>query len=212
MFGGGGSIQLMRVFGIRIGVDPSWFIVLFIFIFWLSSSFRQTMNRRTPQAYAMAVAAALLFFFSLILHELGHAVVAQRNGIEIAGIDLWFFGGVARMSRDTDSPGVEFRVSAAGPAVTAAIVAVLIGIGAAIAGPDRLWDIATFQDNSTQSAALALVVFLAEINALVLVFNLIPAFPLDGGRIARAIAWRSPGTARGRRRSPPPSARSSRTC
>src|SRR4051794_35334602 len=193
MVGSGGSIQLIRIFGIRIGVNPSWFLVLFIFIFWLSSSFRQTMNASDTTAYAMAVAAALLFFFSLILHELGHAVVAQRNGIEIAGIDLWFFGGVARMSRDTDSPGVEFRVSAAGPAVTAAIVAVLIGIGAAIAGPDRLWDIATFQDNSTQSAALALVVFLAEINALVLVFNLIPAFPLDGGRIARAIAWKVTG-------------------
>ena len=193
MFGGGGSIQLIRLFGIRIGVNPSWFVVLFIFIFWLSSSFRATMNSSDTTAYAMAVAAALLFFLSLILHELGHAVVAQRNGIEIAGIDLWFFGGVARMSRDTDSPGVEFRVSAAGPLVTFVIVLVLCAIGIAIAGPSRLWDIATFSDNSTQSAGLALVVFLAEINALVLVFNLIPAFPLDGGRIARAIAWKVTG-------------------
>src|SRR3954454_23188263 len=142
MIGPGGSIQLMRVFGIRIGVNPSWFLVLFIFIFWLSGSFRATLNSSDTTAYLAAVAAALLFFFSLILHELGHAVVAKRNGIEIAGIDLWFFGGVARMSRDTDSPGVEFRVSAAGPAVTALIVVVLYGVGAAIAGPSRIVDIA----------------------------------------------------------------------
>ena len=112
----------MRVFGIRIGVNPSWFLVLFIFIFWLSGSFRATLNSSDTTAYAIAVAAALLFFVSLILHELGHALVAKRNGIDIAGIDLWFFGGVARMSRDTDSPGVEFRVSAAGPLVTLLIV------------------------------------------------------------------------------------------
>src|SRR3954451_19588970 len=183
MLGSGGSIQLMRIFGIRIGVNPSWFIVLFIFIFWLSSSFRQTMNASDTTAYAMAVAAALLFFFSLILHELGHAVVAQRNGIEIAGIDLCFFGGVARMSRDTDSPGVEFRVSAAGPAVTALIVAVCIGIGAILVGPNDFVDAARQQNDAASSPAVLLVSFLASINALVFVFNLIPAFPLDGGRI-----------------------------
>src|SRR3954471_23576988 len=124
VIGAGGSIQLMRVFGIRIGVNPSWFLVLFIFIFWLSGSFRQTLNSSDTTAYLVAVAAALLFFFSLILHQIGHALVAKRNGIEISGIDLWFFGGVARMSRDTDSPGVEFRVSAAGPAVTFLVVVV----------------------------------------------------------------------------------------
>src|SRR6266511_2858585 len=107
MVGSGGSIQLLRIFGIRIGVNPSWFLVLFIFIFWLSGSFRATLNSSDTTAYATAVAAALLFFFSLILHELGHAVVAKRNGIEVSSIDLWFFGGVARMSRDTDSRSEE---------------------------------------------------------------------------------------------------------
>ena len=151
MMGSGGSIQLMRVFGIRIGVNPSWFLVLFIFIFWLSGSFRATLNSSDTTAYAIAVAAALLFFVSLILHELGHALVAKRNGIDIAGIDLWFFGGVARMSRDTDSPGVEFRVSAAGPLVTLLIVAVCFGIGAILVGPQDFLDSARLQNDAASS-------------------------------------------------------------
>jgi Zn-dependent protease len=193
MIGPGGSIQLMRVFGIRIGVNPSWFLVLFIFIFWLSGSFRAALNSSDTTAYITAVAAALLFFLSLILHELGHALVAKRNGIEIAGIDLWFFGGVARMSRDTDTPGVEFRVSAAGPAVTLLIVAVCVGIGSLLVGPSHFFDSARLQSDAASSPGVLLVSFLASINALVFVFNLIPAFPLDGGRIARAIAWKVTG-------------------
>jgi Zn-dependent protease len=193
VIGAGGSIQLMRVFGIRIGVNPSWFLVLFIFIFWLSGSFQATLNSSDITAYATAVAAALLFFISLILHELGHALVAKRNGIDIAGIDLWFFGGIARMSRDTDSPGVEFRVSAAGPAVTLLIVLVCFGIGALLVGPTDFLDSARLQTDAASSPGVLLVSFLASINALVFVFNLIPAFPLDGGRIARAIAWKATG-------------------
>src|SRR5919109_230440 len=113
---GTGSIQLARVFGIRIGASPSWFLVLFLMILTLSSSYDDRYSDTT--AYAVAVASAALFSLSLVLHEIGHALVARRHGIDIAGIDLWFFGGIARMSRDTDSPGVEFRVSAAGPVVT----------------------------------------------------------------------------------------------
>src|SRR5205814_4868128 len=122
----GGSIQLARVFGIRIGVDVSWFFVLFFFIFFLSGSFRDTLKSSDGVAYVTAVASALLFFVSLVLHELGHALVARRQGIAIAGIDLWFFGGVAKMSRDTDSPGAEFKVAIAGPAVTLIVVAVCV--------------------------------------------------------------------------------------
>jgi Zn-dependent protease len=193
MLGPGGSIQLIRVFGIRIGVNPSWFLVLFIFIFWLSGSFRATLNSSDTTAYLIAVAAALLFFGSLILHELGHAVVAKRNGIDIAGIDLWFFGGIARMSRDTDSPGVEFRVSAAGPAVTLLIVLICLGIGSALVGPSTFFDAARLQNDAASNPGVLLVSFLASINALVFVFNLVPAFPLDGGRIARSIAWKVTG-------------------
>jgi len=186
----GSSIQLLRIFGIRIGVSVSWFVVLFVFIFYLSDTFRNQLGGSQSEGYVVAVAAALLFFTSLVLHELGHALVAQRSGIEITGIDLWFFGGLAKMSRDTKSPGEEFRVSAAGPAVTLVIVLVCTAIGV-LADGDRFFDLAVF-DTSTgnESAAMALLAWLAAINALLFVFNLIPAFPLDGGRIFRSILWK----------------------
>ena len=79
------------------------------------------------KAFALATITALLFFASILLHELGHAVVAMRNGIPISGIDLWLFGGVAKLERDTDSPGVEFRVAVAGPLVTLAIAVICFG-------------------------------------------------------------------------------------
>jgi len=193
MFGMGSSIQLARVFGIRVGVNPSWFLVLFIFIFLLSGQFKAVMDASDTTAYLTAVVAALLFFFSLVLHELGHAVVAQRNGIRILGIDLWFFGGVARMDRDTTSPGVEFRVAAAGPLVTLLFVLLSMGIGVLLIGLDRFADASVLDSDAGVSPVEALLAFLVSINVLVFVFNLIPAFPLDGGRIARSIAWKITG-------------------
>ena len=193
MFGRTGSIQLARIFGIRIGVDVSWFIVLFFFIFILSGSFRTTLDSTDTVAYATAVASALLFFVSLVLHELGHALVARRLGIEIMGIDLWFFGGIAKMSKDTESPGAEFKVAVAGPIVTLGVVALCVGIGTAAAGWNTFLDAATLRNAAGVTPALVLLGWLASINAFVFVFNLIPAFPMDGGRIARAIAWRVTG-------------------
>jgi Zn-dependent protease len=186
---GTGSIQLARIFGIRIGASPSWFVVLFILIIGLSSSYTDRYTDTT--AYSVAVASAALFFISLTLHELGHALVARRNGIGIAGIDLWFFGGIAKLSRDSASPAEEFRVAAAGPAVTLLIVVVCTAIGVAVAGGDEFRD--AVQLTSDPSPGLALLGWLALVNAFLFVFNLVPAFPLDGGRIARAAAWKVTG-------------------
>src|SRR5919202_4223980 len=127
--GGGRSIQLARVLGVRIGVDPSWFIVLFLVIWSLSGSFKDIYPGHDTKAFVLATLSALLFFGSVVLHELGHAVVAIRNGIGIAGIDLWLFGGVAKMRSDTRTPGQEFRVAIAGPLVTLVIAAACYGIG-----------------------------------------------------------------------------------
>jgi Zn-dependent protease len=192
MFGGGGSIQLARVFGIRVGVTTSWFVVLFVFIFLLSGSFRDTLDSSDTTAYATAVASVLLFFVSLLAHELGHALVARRLGVEILGIDLWFFGGIAKMTRDSESPGEEFKVAVAGPAVTAAVVGVCAGISAALSRFGDFADSAQLSAGTT-TPALALLGWLAIINVILFVFNLVPAFPLDGGRIARALAWRITG-------------------
>jgi len=193
MLRGGTSIQLARILGIRVGVDLSWFVVLFIFIFLLSGSFRDVLDSSDTVAYATAVASALLFFASLILHELGHALAARREGIETKSIDLWFFGGLARLSKDTDSPGSEFRVAAAGPAVTLLVVVVCIAIGTLAAGWTMFLDVATLRNSVDVTPALLLLSWLATINVLVFAFNLLPAFPLDGGRIARAIAWQITG-------------------
>ena len=185
---GGGSIQLARVFGIRIGVDPSWFFVLFLIIWSLSGYYGDLFPGNDGKSFGLAVASALLFFLSVLLHELGHAVVAIRNGIGISGVDLWMFGGVARMERDTTSPGVEFRVAVAGPLVSLAIVVLCFGAGSAISSAHDVLRGTRFETGAF-GATTAVLSYLATVNFILLAFNLIPGFPLDGGRIARAIAW-----------------------
>ncbi|MEA2372063.1 MAG: hypothetical protein QOH12_2457 [Solirubrobacteraceae bacterium] len=187
----GGTIQLARIFGIRIGVGTSWFVVLFFFIYVLSGIFGQLLGSST-QGYLVAVASSLLFFVSLILHELGHAVVARRLGIEIDGIDLWFFGGLAKTRTDTTSPGDEFKVAAAGPLVTLVVILICLG-AAATTGLGRFYHAAALDTTVHQTPALVLLGFVATMNVFVLVLNLVPALPLDGGRIARSIAWRVTG-------------------
>ena len=191
----GSQLTLFTFRGIRIGVDYSWFFVLFILIIYLSGVYRDVLSADTAdsQPYVLAVVTALGFFASILLHELGHAVVAARNGIPISEITLWLFGGVARMTRDSDSPGTEFKVAVAGPIVTLVLAAAFTGIGIALSGGDEFWQALTVEEGANSSGALAVVSWLASINMLVLIFNLIPAFPLDGGRIARAIAWKVTG-------------------
>jgi Zn-dependent protease len=188
---GGSSIQLARVFGIRIGVDFSWFVVLFLIIWQLTDYYADVAPG--SNAFVLAVVSALLFFLSILLHELGHAWVAIRNGIPILGIDLWMFGGVAKLGKDTDSPGVEFRVAAAGPAVTLAIAVICFLLGAAASGTSDAFDSSRFDEASVSGATVAVLGYITSINILLLLFNLIPAFPLDGGRIARSIAWKITG-------------------
>src|SRR5262249_39484184 len=130
----GGGLTLFHVRGIRIAVDYSWFFILFLIIIGLSASYRDILNQSSDASapYALAVLSALLFFGSILLHELGHAFVAIRNGIQISDITLWMFGGLARMQSDADTPGTEFKIAVAGPLVTLAIVIVSAAIGFAI--------------------------------------------------------------------------------
>jgi Zn-dependent protease len=186
----GGSFQLGRIFGIRIGVDFSWFLVLFLIIWNLSDYYKDAAPG--SNAFVLAVLSALLFFLSILLHELGHAWVAIRNGIPILGIDLWMFGGVAKLGKESTSPGVEFRIAVAGPLVTLAIAAVCFLLGSAISSSSEVLHSSQFENDVTGSTT-AVLGYLTSINVLLLAFNLIPAFPLDGGRIARAIAWKITG-------------------
>ncbi|HEX6653338.1 MAG TPA: site-2 protease family protein [Thermoleophilaceae bacterium] len=186
----GGSFQLGRIFGIRIGVDFSWFLVLFLIIWNLSDYYKDAAPG--SNAFVLAVLSALLFFLSILLHELGHAWVAIRNGIPILGIDLWMFGGVAKLGRESTSPGVEFRIAVAGPLVTLAIAGLCFLLGSAISSSSEVLHSSQFESDVSGSTT-AVLGYLTSINVLLLAFNLIPAFPLDGGRIARAIAWKVTG-------------------
>jgi Zn-dependent protease len=188
---GGKPITLFHVRGIRIAVDWSWFFVLFLVIFWLSQFYANLLGESSSSTtpFVLALISAVGFFGSIVLHELGHAFVALRNGIGISSIQLWIFGGMARMSRESDSPRTEFEVAVAGPLVTLALVVVLTAIGVGAAGWHDFSEAALVESSASTSGVLAMVAWLAMINFLVLVFNLLPAFPMDGGRIVRAIAW-----------------------
>jgi Zn-dependent protease len=171
------SLSLGRIAGVRIGLHWSWLVVFGLLVWTLSETVfpRQNPGLADGDYRAMAVAAAVLLFVSLLLHELGHALQARREGMEIDGITLWLFGGVASFRGAFPGPGAEFRIAAAGPLVT-------VVLGAAFAAVAALADLPEEADGVT--------FWLAYINLSLLVFNLLPALPLDGGRILRATLWR----------------------
>ncbi len=173
------TVRLLRVRGIPIGVHWSW-LLIFIIVVWslVQALFPASYPGLSGTAYlAMGTAAAVLLFASVLAHEVGHALMAQRQGIPVEGITLWLFGGVARLTGPPPSPGADFRVAAAGPTVTAVLAA-----GFAAAG----W----LGDGLGWSAEVTGVAqYLARINLILLAFNLVPALPLDGGRVLRAWLW-----------------------
>jgi Zn-dependent protease len=196
MFPRTGSIKLANIFGFRIGVDRTWFLILFLMIFWLSGAFRTALHSSDTVAYVTTVVTVLVLFGSLIVHELGHALVARREGIEVQRIDLFLFGGITQMSRDAATPGEDFRIAAAGPAATLGFVLLCLALDLAIVGPHRLVHAAALDGTVEITPVLLSLSWLLFWNVLLLIFNLVPAFPLDGGRIARAIVWRVTGEKR----------------
>ncbi len=190
------SIKLMDVFGLRIGVDASWFVILFLLIFLLSGPFRQTLHSSDALAYLTTVVSVLLLFVSLIVHELGHALVARRQGIAVKRIDLFLFGGLTHMSRDAATPGEDFKIAIAGPLATVVVILVCLAVDVAIVGSHRLTHAIALADDIRITPVLLSLSWLLPMNVLLLVFNLVPAFPLDGGRIARSAVWRVTGDKR----------------
>jgi Zn-dependent protease len=190
------SIKLMNLFGIRIGVNSTWFLILFLMIFWLSGSFRQALHSSDSVAYTTTVVTVLVLFGSLIIHELGHALVARRQGINVERIELFLFGGFTQMSRDASTPGEDFKIAAAGPLATFLFVLLCLAVDLALVGSHRLVHAAVLDGKVKITPVLLAASWLLFWNVLLLVFNLVPAFPLDGGRIARAIVWRLTGSKR----------------
>jgi Zn-dependent protease/predicted transcriptional regulator len=174
------SIELGRIFGIRIGINWSWLVVVALITWTLAAGiFPESNPGLSDGTYiVLAIVAAALFFASLLLHELGHAVQARREGMEIEGITLWLFGGVAKFKGTFPSAGAEFRIAIAGP-----LVSLVLGV---------LFVLAAWATPEPEEVD-AVVAWLGYINLTLLVFNLLPALPLDGGRVLRSILWQVRG-------------------
>jgi Zn-dependent protease len=174
------SLHLGRIRGIRIGINWS-LLPIFLLIAW---SMAGTLLPDAAPGYAtwgywfFAILTTAAFYASLLAHELGHALVGRRHGVNVRGIVLWVFGGVAQLEGDTPNPRAELELAGAGPAVSVAIAA--LGLGGA----------ALLNVLGVSPLLVASVAWLGGINGLLALFNLLPAFPLDGGRILRALLWR----------------------
>ena len=177
------DFRLGTTFGFEIRIDYSWFF-LFALILWSFSSnvFPFALPGLSRAAYLlMGAMAAILFFTSLLIHELSHALVARAKGIHVAGITLFIFGGVARTSREATTPGDEFQIAGAGPLTSF----LLAGI---------FWGVTYFGATLGLDASVVTVAgYLAILNLVLAIFNLLPGFPLDGGRLLRAVLWRASG-------------------
>ncbi len=177
------AVKLFSISGFDIKIDPSW-LIIFALISWSLSQhyFPTALPGETGAVYvSMAITATILFFASLLLHELAHSVVARRYGLPIGGITLFLFGGVAEMESEPRSPEVEFLVAIAGPIMSMALSVSFLFLS---------W-IAAFVGEMTIVASI--FSYLATINLVLAIFNLVPAFPLDGGRIFRAYMWHRTG-------------------
>jgi Zn-dependent protease len=163
-------------------------------IFLLPGSFRQALHSSETVAYITTVVTVLVLFASLIIHELGHAFVARRQGIRVDRIELFLFGGFTQMSRDAMSPGEDFKIAAAGPLATFCFVVLCLVLDLAIVGPHRLLHATALDGTVRITPVLLALSWLLIMNVALLAFNLVPAFPLDGGRIARAVVWQVTGS------------------
>jgi Zn-dependent protease/predicted transcriptional regulator len=178
----GRSFRIARIAGIPVGVSPWWLAIVALITWTLGASYfpEEVHGISSGASYALGLASALLLFASILAHEFGHAIVARRHGIAVEEIDLWLLGGVSRMHGEAHDPDDELRYALAGPAVTL-VIAACFGVAVLLL------------PSSTPAVVRALVEYQALVNGMILVFNLLPAFPLDGGRVLRSLLWRRSG-------------------
>jgi Zn-dependent protease len=171
-----GSLKIGRIFGIPIGLHYSWFFIFGLVTWSLAVGLlpAEYPELGTGLYWLLSLVTSLLFFGSVLVHELAHAVVARLHRVPVRGINLFLFGGTAEMTREPRSAVAEFRIAAAGPIASFALSLFFFGV----------W---LLDQHITYLAAPS--IWLARINLLLAAFNLIPGFPLDGGRILRAFIW-----------------------
>jgi Zn-dependent protease/CBS domain-containing protein len=181
----GTNFQILKVQGIPIRINVSWFVVLLLFTWSLATGWFPVSDPglTTATYWTMGLVASLGLFASILLHELGHAFTALRMGLHIRGITLFLFGGVAEMEDEPPDPRSELLIAVAGP-----VVSVLIAL--------FCWMVAVALGAILPITVLAILRYLTTINLVVVAFNLLPAFPLDGGRVFRSILWKSKGSLR----------------
>lgn len=175
------GIPIGRIFGISIDLDYSWFLIVGLLAWMLAVSYYPAEFKGwSPAEYWLVGAAtALLLFVSVLIHELAHSIMAKRFGLAVPRITLFLFGGVAQMAAEPPGPAAEFWIALVGPVTSLALAAVFWGLKPLLAASQPLF---------------ALVEYLATLNLVLALFNLIPGFPLDGGRVLRAVAWRFTGS------------------
>ncbi len=175
------SIHVITLLGIPIEINYSWFIVFFLVTWTLAASvFPNSDNMQgLPMItyWIAAIVASFFFFFSLLLHELSHSLIAIKNDLPIKGITLFVFGGVAHISKEPQTPGIEFKMAIAGP-LCSLFLSVIFSLLALL-----------FHNIGLPAAIVVITQYLSAINLMVCVFNLVPGFPLDGGRILRSALW-----------------------
>ncbi|SCE98725.1 Zn-dependent protease (includes SpoIVFB) [Micromonospora purpureochromogenes] len=177
------SFRLGRIAGVPVGVNWS-VLVIFLLIAWglAANQFPRAYPGRSTAAYVLAgLAAAVVFFLGLLAHEISHAVVAKRNGLQVEGITLWLFGGVAELRGEAKNPGAELRIAGVGPLVSLLLGLFFGGIAVVLALAGQ------------RGLLLGSLAWLAGINVLLAIFNVLPAAPLDGGRLLRAAVWKATG-------------------
>ncbi|PYU29781.1 MAG: protease [Acidobacteria bacterium] len=174
------TISIGRIFGIRIDLDYSWFLIIGLLTWVLAANYYpgEFKNWSAAEYWLMGLATAVMLFVSVLIHELGHSLVAQRLGMSVPRITLFIFGGVSQIAAEPRSAGAEFAMAVVGPLVSLGLAAVFWGLEPLVA---------------FSSPLLALTKYLAYLNLVLGVFNLVPGFPLDGGRVLRAIIWRFTG-------------------
>lgn len=174
------AFRIGRIAGIDIRIHWSWFAIFFLLIWWLAEGFygREYKDWSTAEAWTAAVISAFLFFSSVLVHELSHSLVAKRLGLPVTSITLFIFGGVSSLGAEPASAGDEFKVAIVGPGTSFALGA-LFGLIALIA----------FLSGAGDSQVGAIAQYLAIINVAVGIFNMLPGFPLDGGRVLRSALW-----------------------
>ncbi len=186
----GEGIRVGRILGINIHVDWSWLFVFALITWSLANTIGQFRADWAPWVtWGLAALAALLFFASVLAHELAHSLVARSQGLPVRHIMLFIFGGVSNIQREPDSPGGEFVMAIVGPLTSLVIGAALllaaglnvVAVGGLIQRPQDLL--------ATLGLAGALALWLGSVNLLLGLFNLVPAFPLDGGRVVRSLFW-----------------------